>query len=361
MATIITTTTMTIASRRALLRGGLALALAPLAGRHALAQSSAAELALYSGPDRTQKLIEGAKKEGLVSLYASAPMDDLSALGAAFEKKYGVKVRIWRSSSENVLQRGVVEARAGRFDADVFETNGVEMESLQREKVLQAVKSPLLADIAPAAILPHHEWVGTRLNVFVAAYNTKLVKKDELPKSYQDLADPRWKGRLGIEANDFDWFAAVVQGLGEDKGLAFFRDIAARNGFSVRKGHTLLANLVISGEVPLALNVYQYKAEQLKNDGAPINWLAIPPAVARFQGVGVSRKAPHPHAAVLFFDFMLSDGQELLMRRDFSPTNTRLKSAVAGLQITMMDSATSIDEGDKWARLYKELASGSVR
>jgi iron(III) transport system substrate-binding protein len=350
-----------IASRRGLLRGASAVLLTPLFAGRSLSQTSSAELARYAGPDRTQKLIDGAKKEGIVSLYASAPMDDLSALGALFEKKYGVRVRIWRSSSENVLQRGAAEARAGRFDADVFETNGVEMESLQREKLLQEVQSPHLADIAPAALLPHREWVGTRLNVFVAAYNTKLVKKDELPKSYDDLLDPRWKGKLAIEANDFDWFAATVKHLGEDRGLKLFREIAARNGLSMRKGHTLLANLVISGEVPLALTVYQYKAQQLKNDGAPIDWFVVPPAVARFQGVGIARRAPHPHAAVLFFDFMLSDGQELLMRRDFSPTNTKLKSAVAGLPLTMMDAATSIDEGDKWAKLYRELAASRAR
>src|SRR6185312_1385793 len=122
------------------------------------------EIALYTGPDRTQKLIDGAKKEGTLTLYASAPNDDLAALGQAFEKKYGVKVRVWRGSSENVLQRGVAEFRAGRADVDVFETNGTEMESLHDEKVLQEVKSPLIGDIAPAALLPHKEWVGTRIN-----------------------------------------------------------------------------------------------------------------------------------------------------------------------------------------------------
>lgn len=352
--TIITTTN---ASRRALLVGAISTACLLLLPASALAQASNAAIALYDGPDRTQKLIEGARKEGVVTLYASAPNDDLSALATAFEKKYGVKVRIWRGSSENVLQRGVAEARAGRSEVDVFETNGTEMESLHNEKVLQEVKSPLIADIAPAALLPHREWVGTRINAFVAAYNTRLVKKADLPKSYHDLLDSRWKGKLGIEANDSDWFAAIVKELGEDTGLKLFQEIAATNGFSLRKGHTLLANLVISGEVPLALNVYQYKAEQLKNDGAPIDWLAIPPAVARLQGAGLARRAPHPNAGVLFFDFLLSDGQELLMRRDFSPTNKRLKSSLNGIPIKMIAS-TMLADGDKWARLYQQLASG---
>jgi iron(III) transport system substrate-binding protein len=362
MVTAMATTTRTItASRRALIQGVCAALSAPWVGSLARAQGVSADVALYAGADRMQRLIEGAKKEGVVSLYASAPPDDLAGLTNAFSKKYDIKVRLWRSSSENVLQRGVAEARAGRFEADVFETNGTEMEFLQREKILQEVKSPLIADIAPAAVLPHREWIGTRVNAFVAAYNTKLVRKDELPKSYADLADPRWKGRLGIEANDFDWFAAVMKALGEEQGLKLFRDIAERNGLSMRKGHTLLANLVISGEVPFALTVYQYKAEQLKNSGAPIDWLALSPTMARLQGIGLSRRAPHPHAAVLFIDFMLSEGQDILAKRDFSPTNQRLKSALAGLPLKMMDADTSQDEGDKWQKLFRELATARPR
>jgi hypothetical protein len=127
--------------------------------------------------------------------------------------------------------------------------------------------------LIPQAITPHREWIATRLNIFTQAYNTNLVKKEELPKTYHDLLDPKWKGKLGIEAEDLDWFAVVIRQLGEEKGLKLFRDIVASNGLSVRKGHTLLTNLVASGEVPFALTVYGYKAEQLKNKGAPIDWL----------------------------------------------------------------------------------------
>src|SRR4029077_1922514 len=157
--------------------------------------AAAADIAAYAGPDRTEKLIAGAKKEGTVTVYTSANVDDMAVLTAAFEKKYGVKVRVWRGSSENIVQRGVTEARGGRFDADVFETGGAAMESLHREKLLQEVKSPTLGDLNPAALMEHREWTGTRFNVFVAAYNTRLVRRDELPKSYDDLLDPKWKGK----------------------------------------------------------------------------------------------------------------------------------------------------------------------
>ena len=117
---------------------------------------------------------------------------------------------MWRSTSENIVRRSVTEARAGRFEVDVIETNAPEMEALHREKVLHEVKSPHIAELISQAIPAHREWIGTRLNVFVLAYNTKLVRKEELPKSYEDLLNPRWKGRLGIEASDIDWFAGVV-------------------------------------------------------------------------------------------------------------------------------------------------------
>jgi len=328
----------------------------------ALAQApTLADLATYTGADRAQRILEGAKKEGVVSLYNSAPVDDMTALAGAFEKKTGVKVRVWRASSESILQRTVAETRAGRYEADVIETNSPEMEALHRENILQEVRSPYLADLIPQAIPPHREWIGTRLNIFSFAYNTRLVKKPELPKSWSDLLDPKWKGRLGIETADIDWFAGVINEIGEAKGLKLFKDIVARNGMSVRTGHTLLTNLVVSGEVPMALTVYNYKAEQLKNKGAPIDWFVIPPALARPQGVGVARHAPHPYAALAFFDFMLSDAQELMLKRDFIPTSRRISTNLNSVPLKFIDPKVVLDESDKWTRLYRETVTGAAR
>src|SRR5260370_36208311 len=186
-------------------------------------------------------------QEREVMLYTSLVPEDLTPLSAAFEKRYGVKLKTWRANSEKVLQRAVIEMRAGRSDADVVETNGPQMESLYREKGLQPLRSKHVKDVMPQALRPHGHWVGTRINMFVQSYNTRLVKKEELPKSYADLADPRWKGRLGIEAEDEDWFATVVKELGEDAGLRIFRDIVRVNRLPARQGHTLLAGLVASG------------------------------------------------------------------------------------------------------------------
>ncbi|MET0633786.1 MAG: extracellular solute-binding protein, partial [Xanthobacteraceae bacterium] len=203
---------------------GAALASAP----SALAQSNrVADIATYQGADREQRLIEGAKREKELTFYSSIPIDDISALVAAFDKKYGVKVKVWRGDSEGMLQRILNEARGRRFEVDVMAGSSSALEPLYRENMLQEVKSPYLADLIPAALPRHGQWAPIYFNTFVQAYNTNLVKKESLPKAYQDLLRPEWKGKLGIEAEDFDWFAQVVMELGEAQGLRLFRDIVA--------------------------------------------------------------------------------------------------------------------------------------
>jgi len=318
--------------------------------------TSIADLAMYDGPDRLQKLIDGARQEGELTIYTSAQTNDLGPVVEAFEKKYGIRASVWRAGSEAVLNRTLQEARANRFTVDVVETNGPELESLAREQILEKVASPHHADLIAPAIRPHGEWVGTRLNVFVQAYNTKLVKKEELPKAWEELLDPKWKGKLGIEQEDSDWLAGIFGEIGEEKAEKLFRGIVAANGVSVRKGHTLLTQLVVSGEVPMALTVYNYKAEQLRRDGAPIEWFTIGNAIARPNGVGVARRAPHPHAAVLFYDFELSEeGQKIIAAREFVPTSRKVDTPLNKVPMTFVDARVSIDEYDKWRDLYTEL------
>lgn len=346
-------------SRRQVIQTGV-LALGSSAWWAAQAQPSAAAtaaIANLAGPDRLKKLAEGARKEGLLSIYTSMPVDDANALTSAFEQRYGVKSRVWRSGSEKILQRGLLEAKANRFEADIFETNGPEMEVLSREKILQECKSPYLQDLIPQAVTPHREWIATRLNIFTCAYNTRLIRKEDLPKTYKDLLDPKWRGKLAVEAEDSDWLAGTVMAMGEDKGIALFKEIARKNGVSVRKGHTLLANMVASGEVPLALTLYNYKVEQMKNAGAPVDWFALDPTVARPNGVGVARSAPHPHAAVLFQDFELSEGQAILGKRDFIPTSTKVPSTLNKMPLVFADPKITLDNGQKWNRLYEEIFS----
>ena len=318
-------------------------------------QRPEASLAMYEGADREQRLLAGARKEGTLMFYTSLNEQNMAHIVAGFEKKYGIKVRTWRSNADRVLQRMLTEFNAGRFDVDVVHPGSGELEVLHREKVLQQVNSPHHKNLLPAALPAHREWAPTFLSVWVQAYNTNAVKKEDLPKTYEDLLNPKWKGKLGIEAGNDDWFGKLVTELGEQKGLKLFRDIVATNGLSARKGHTLLNNLVISGEVPFAVTMYNYLPQEAKKKGAPIDWIALEPVVARANGIGVARRAPHPHAALLFYDFMISEeGQKLLAEREYVPASRHLKLPIKG-SIKVIEPGQALDQAEKWTKAFQEI------
>jgi iron(III) transport system substrate-binding protein len=147
----------------------------------------------------------------------------------------------------------------------------------------------------------------------------------------------------------------VVMNFGETQGLRLFRDIVASNGMSVRKGHSLLTNLVAAGEVPLALTAYGFLAEQAKTRGAPLDWFVIPPAIARATGEALARNAPHPNAAVLFFDFLIGDeGQHILAKRQFVTVSRSIESPFNQGPLQLIDSAMILDHARKWQDLFQK-------
>ncbi len=344
--------------RRAFNRAAAALLVAPLAARAqtgSAADSPHRALYMRQGPERAARLAEEARREREVVMYTSLNLKDSVPITDAFEKKTGLKVQLWRASSEKVLQRAVTEARAGRFAPDVIETNGPEMEAAYREKLLEEFHSPHFTDLPQAAFPRHRHYVATRFNFFTIGYNTNLVKPAEVPNTYEDLAHPRWVGRVGLEASDVDWFGAIVKAMGEEKGLAFFRKLAA-NSPQLRTGHTLMAELVASGEIPLAATLYNHNVERLAVKGAPVKWKAVTPTFGRPNAIGLARRAPHPHAALLFADFMLSkDGQTLLKERNRVPASLSVDTHLNKFPFQMIDPVITLDENEKWEKLWSEL------
>src|SRR3954470_15667917 len=167
----------------------------------AIAAAANRDLYMYQGPDRAERLVAGAKKEGQAVLYSTMTVQDGRALAAAFEKKYGVRLVHWRGSAEKIVQRALAEARSGHDGADVFETSSHRMEALRREQLLEDFYTPAFAELSPAAFAKgHRQWVAARFAFFVLGYNTRLVNAPELPATYQDLLQPRWNGRLAIES-----------------------------------------------------------------------------------------------------------------------------------------------------------------
>jgi iron(III) transport system substrate-binding protein len=344
--------------RRAFHRAALAALAAPVVARAqggAAAESPHRALYMYQGPDREARLLAEAKRQREVVIYTSLNLKDSVPLIEAFEKKTGVKAQLWRASSEKVLQRAVTEARAGRHACDILETNGPEMEALHRERLLETFLSPHFTDLPAAAFPRHRHYVADRFNFFTIGYNTNLVKPEEVPNTYLDLVHPRWAGRVGLEGSDVDWFGAVVKSMGEEKGLAYFRKLAEAKP-QIRTGHTLMAELVASGEIPLAATLYNHNVERLIVKGAPVRWKATAPTFGRPNAIGLARYAPHPHAAMVFADFMLSkEGQTILKERNRVPASLSVDTHLNKFPFQMIDPVITLDENGKWEKLWSEL------
>ncbi len=328
---------------------------APAAAQAPAAAGKNDALYMYRGADRDARLLEKARQEGSVVIYTSLATRESTPLAQAFEKKYGIKVELWRTTSDKVVQRAVTEGQARRYTVDVLETNGPEMEMMAREKILAEFYSPHLADLPPNALAPSKLWVTDRLNFFVVAYNTAKIRREDIPAHYEGFLDPKWKGQLGIEATDAEWMATVIKKLGQERGMKLFERLSAMRP-DVRKSHIMLAEMVGAGEVPVALTVYNSEVESLKRRGGPVDWVAVEPVVGRPQGIGLAKNAPHPNAALLFADFVLSlEGQELFSAMGRVPSSLKVKSTLNRFPYTMVDPATVLDESEKWEALWDKL------
>src|SRR5258708_30225435 len=346
------------------MRSGLLLLLCLTAAGACLAVDptpGVSTVASYTGPDRTGRLAAAAKNEGELLLYSSLTQEDQLRLAADFKRRYGVTVKSWRGSPANILQRVLSETRGGRFEVDVMETNAPQLEVLARAKLLQKMNSPFVEqELLPETMPAHGEWAPDRLNLLVYAYNTDAVGHADVPKSWQDLLDPKWKGRIGMESTNVEWFAALIDSLGEKPGLDLFRRMA-HNGVAVRTGHTHSTGLVIAGEIPVMLGVYSHDVDRMKVKGAPVNWFVLPPAVVLPSAVAVSRRAPHPNAAALFYDYMLTEGQKFYTEVYRVPANKNYDTHVRRLvrerhPIKVVNAHEAIDDYDKWHALYKKLS-----
>lgn len=324
-----------------------------------LAGAANRDIYLYKGADREARLVEGARKEGQVLLYSTMTVQDAKVLGAAFERKYGVKVVHWRGSAEKIVQRALTEFRAGRNDADVFETNAYRMEVLYREKLLEDFHTPAFEELSPAAFpRGHRQYVADRFAFFVAGYNVNLVKPADVPSSYEDLLAAKWNGRLAIEATDVLWFAALVKAMGEERGLAYFRRLAAMKP-TIRHGHILAAQLVASGEIPLLVTAYNNNIETLKKSGAPVDWKPLAPTFGQASAIALARHSRRPHAALLFTEFVLSrEGQEIIKSVNRVPASLAVASELNKFPHEMIDPSLALDDGDKWEKLWSNLFLG---
>lgn len=290
-----------------------------------------------------------------MTVYTSNAAPTIEVLRADFEKRYGVRVNAWRASSVKVLQRSLTEARASRWEFDAVSASSPELEALYREKLLQEVNSPWHREMLEGTLPAHRGWAPQFINVFVQAYNTHAVKKEDLPRRWADLLDAKWKGMLGVEAKAGEWYCRLLEDLGEEKGGELFRAIASRSGLTVRSGNSVLANAVVSGELPFALAVYSHMIDQAKQQGAPVDWFAIDPMIARSNGIGVSRRPPHPNAALLFYEYAIGDAQPLMLKMHYLSPLKKLAAPLRGTRILFVDPAAGSAEVERCDRAYEAL------
>ncbi len=311
------------------------------------------ELSQLSGADRQSTLIAGAKREGELSVYYAHPI--IQTIVDAFSQNYGIKVKTWRAGSEALQQRVISEQRAGKFDIDVLSSTAIDTEALYKERLLQEVNSPVFAHLIDKALPGHKQWAAFNLDIYSGAYNTKQYKRDDLPKTYEDLLNPKWRGQLGIEANDHVWYGALLAELGEEKGKKLFDQIMFTNGFSIRKGHSLLTTMVASGEVPLAITVYNWNPEALKKKGAPIDVFGLPPLLALPSSVAVMNKAQHPYAALLFYDYVLNEGQRLVADAGYAATSKKIETIYSSMNVKVIDAQVALAQQDRWFKMYSDM------
>lgn len=322
--------------------------------------TTVAQVALYKGADRQAKLEAGARAEGSLFLYTSMDLEESTPIMEVFMKKYPfIRGEIYRAPGEDVAQKIITEYRGRKYLADLFEGTGLDVAKMIKETYGQPYFTPRAGAYPRQAKDPKGFWVATRYNMLVAAWNTNLVSDADSPRTYEDLITPRWRGRIGIEATDQVWLGTLFELWGETKAMEFFRQLSAQQPL-VRTGHTLLAELIVAGEVAMSPTIYNHRSERLKSRRAPIEWRPLQPVVAIPHVISLPKNAPHPHAAMLFIDFFLSkEGQEQLVKLGRIPAyplvSARPPYLNQGFAYRVIDPNTFLDKYAKYDAIWQDL------
>jgi len=262
-------------------------------------------------------LVAGAKKEGSLTLYLSTNLADANGLIQLYKSKYpSINVNLFRADNEKLLNRILTESVANKFNGDAIMISSFEVRVLLQKKLLQKYVSPHSQFYPEGFTDKDGYWTSVYSIPRVIAYNTKLVKPDVAPKTFDDILQPRWKGGFGMSDSATLWYTGFMKYYGEEKGRDFMRRLAAQKP-AFRDSETVITQLLVAGEFPLGL-VYSHQAAAIKRKGAPVEWVrTAQPIVTGLKPIGLSAKAQHPNAAKLFIDIVLSkEGQELI--RSFS-------------------------------------------
>ncbi len=306
------------------------------------------------------KIIEAAKKEGELFWWSTIAQDQSQKLIDEFMKQYPfIRASYWRSGSVGVHNKILIEARAGRFDWDVVSQTTPEfIFELKQKRLIAAYDSPERRYFSPDLKDKDGYWTGSYALPTGLGFNTQQVKKDEVPKTYKDLLDPKWKGgKISVDDENYEILIGLTEAWGKAAAVEYLQALAAQKPV-VGRGASQRTQLLAIGEFPLAIS-YTHTVEWSKAQGAPVDWVNLEPVVIKFDGIMLGAKAAHPNAAKLFIDFILSQrGQELLqsfrrvtLRQNVEPDPPRL---ITGFQRVVLhpDRAQNAQESLK---LYRQI------
>ena len=318
-----------------------------------------------SGAARSDELKKCAEDEGELSIYTSNT--DIDDLVKEFEDTVDVKVSVYRGNSESVLQRLLQEQKAKFYGNDVIETNALELNVSQKEGFLSPYESELRDKVREEG--QAQGWTATRFNTFVVGWNTNLVKPGQEPKSFEELAEPKWKGKLSMEVGDVDWFSAqyqdlVKQGRSEQEATDLFKKIAANS--KIAKGHTVQGELLSAGQFAVAISSYSHTIDKAADKGAPVAWKPatgqpVQPLAVRPNGIGLMKTAAHPCAAMAFVDYELTGGQKIFAEKFRVGATAEAAKAIEGLRVVPVPEQELLDNGKKWDALYEEVTQAGSK
>ena len=303
-----------------------------------------------------------AEAEGKMVFYASFNANDSKTLIDGFKQLYPkIDAVFYRATDAQLMERILTEARAGRFLWDVVMTTSFYGHNLKKRGFLAAYDSPERKFYREGYEDPQATWTSIYTNYAAFGYNTRLVPKSSVPKSYDDLLKPEWKAQVAMDARAYEWFGTMIKAMGDEKGRRFMRALAKQE-MQPRHGRTLIAQLVAAGEFKGALTAYSTTFEQLKPAGAPVDWVYLNPVFANIHPTGLSAKAPHPNAGRLFLDFILSKrGQTIIknLRRipdriDVVPDLPRLVEGIT----PAFAPVEVFEDFERYVKMFHEIFGG---
>ena len=315
---------------------------------------------LFASSTQAAEIRERAEAEGKLMFYATFNAADSKTLVDGFKQLYPkIDAAYYRSTDSAMMERILTENRAGQNLWDVVVTTSFYGHNLKKRGLFAAYDSPERKFYRDGYKDPQATWTSSYTNYAAFGYNSRTVPKTSVPKSFNDLLKPEWKGQIGMDSRPYEWFGTMLKAMGEEKGLVYMRELAKQT--QLRAGRTLLAQLVAAGEFTGALTAYSQTFEVLKPSGAPVDWVYLNPVFANIHPTGIAAKAPHPNAARLFIDFVLSKrGQEVIRGMNRIPDRTDVALDprwTEGVKPTFAP-AEVLDNFERYGKMFHDIFGG---